>query len=245
MPSRNDEDARRSGGVDAAMDENAYRETVFLSWVADGTIRLDDVPEWARHQAMQFDFLLRRGLAPTARVLDMGCGPLRLGARLIPHLTEGWYYGQDINPRTLALGRQVLERLGVAADRCTLLCSDDFSLDGVDDHSIDVAFSNSLFSHLGAESVRRCLESVAGKLRPGGVYYSTFFAIPEDHDWRQPFPRDKWGRQFATRPDHDPFHYGVPMMEELARAAGYALAIDPDFGHPTQTMGVFRRLADA
>lgn len=245
MPSRNDEDARRSGGVDAAMDENAYRETVFLSWVADGTIRLDDVPEWARHQAMQFDFLLRRGLAPTARVLDMGCGPLRLGSRLIPHLTEGWYYGQDINPRTLALGRQVLERLGVAADRCTLLCSDDFSLDGVDDHSIDVAFSNSLFSHLGADSVRRCLESVAGKLRPDGVYYSTFFAIPEDHDWRQPFPRDKWGRQFATRPDHDPFHYGVPMMEELARAAGYALTIDPDFGHPTQTMGVFRRLAHA
>lgn len=67
-----------------AMDENAYRETVFLSWVADGSIRLDDVPEWARHQAMQFDFLLRRGLSPAARVLDMGCGPLRLGSRSSP-----------------------------------------------------------------------------------------------------------------------------------------------------------------
>ena len=223
------------------MDENNYRETVFLSWAADEGIRLEDVPEWTLHQAMQYEFLIRQGLPSNARVLDMGCGPLRLGSRLIPYLARGWYFGQDINPRTLDVGRKVLARLGVAADRCTLVCSDDFSLSGIADGSIDVAFSNSLFSHLTADSIARCLTAVAEKLRPDGVYYSTFFSLPIGHDWSQPCPREKWGRHFTTHPDHDPFHYGVPMMEELARAAGYSLEIDPGFGHPTQTMGAFRR----
>ena len=223
------------------MDDNAYRDTVFLSWAADERIRLEDEPEWTRHQAMQYEFLLRERLSPDARVLDMGCGPLRLGSRLIPYLARGWYVGQDINPRTLDVGRRVLARLGVPADRCTLVCSDDFSLPGIDDGSIDVAFSNSLFSHLSAGSVQRCLASVAAKLRPGGVYYSTFFAIPEGHERSQPFPRNKWGMSFATYSDRDPFHYAVSAMDELARATGYSLDIDPDFGHPTQAMGVFRR----
>jgi len=223
------------------MADNRYRDNVFLAWAADDRIRLEDEPKWARHQAMQYDFLLRHGLPTDARVLDMGCGPLRLGSRLIPYLTRGWYVGQDINPRTLDVGRQVLARLGVSAERCTLVCSDDFSLPGIDDGSIDVALSNSLFSHLSADSIRRCLASVANVLRPDGVYYSTFFTIPEEHDGRRPFPRDKWGKRFATHPDRDPFHYAVSTMESLASEMGYALAIAHDFGHPTQTMGVFRR----
>ena len=52
---------------------------------------------WAEHQQMQLSFLQRRGLTASSTVLDIGCGPMRLGSALIPLLNEGWYYGQDIN----------------------------------------------------------------------------------------------------------------------------------------------------
>ena len=62
---------------------------------------------------MQLSFLQRRGLTSSSNVLDIGCGPMRLGSALIPLLNDGWYYGQDINPETIAFGEEVLREAGI------------------------------------------------------------------------------------------------------------------------------------
>ena len=38
---------------------------------------------------------------------------MRLGSALIPLLKDGWYYGQDINPDTIAFGEEVLREAGI------------------------------------------------------------------------------------------------------------------------------------
>ena len=38
---------------------------------------------------------------------------MRLGSALIPLLKDGWYYGQDINSRTIAFGEEVLREAGI------------------------------------------------------------------------------------------------------------------------------------
>lgn len=225
------------------MEENFYRTNVFLDWLLDPAVDLQSRQVWVEHQQMQFSFLLQRGLRPDHRVLDVGCGPLRLGAALLPYLTEGWYYGQDINARTLALGEDVLGRLGVTSERFTLITSDDFTFPGVEDSSIDVAFSNSLFSHLTMNSILRCLLRVRAALRPDGVYYSTFFLVSDGAEWNNPIPHAQWGKQFLSYPSADPYHYTEAMVADLARQAGYTFQLDGAFQHPAQRMGVFRPIA--
>ena len=78
-------------------------------------------------------------------------------------------------------------------------------------------------------------------LAPTGVLYATFFALEPGRPWLKPHPRNKWGRQFETFPHQDPYHYPLPLLQDLSRQAGFRLDVVDDFGHPTQTMGRFRR----
>ena len=220
------------------MGENPYKSRVFLSDLLKRT-DYQEQRAWTEHQQMQVDFLKSRGFGPGSNVLDVGCGPLRLGVALIPELETGWYYGQDINADTLDLGRQVLADAGVTSSRYTLLCSSDFNLDGVD-RAIDIAFSNSLFSHLSLNSILICLMRVRERLSPAGVYYSTYFRIDDGHTWLKPHPRRKWGRTFDTYPNQDPYHYSEALLEAVARSAGFDMETASEFGHPTQTMACFR-----
>lgn len=218
------------------MDENTYKNEVFLT-------NLLDTPDytkhrmWAEHQEMQARFLQTKGFCSASNVLDVGCGPLRLGVRLIPELDTGWYFGQDINQNTLELGRRVLADAGVTSKKFSLLCSDSFNFSAVD-RPIDIAFSNSLFSHLNLNSILLCLANVRAQLKDSGVYYSTFFDV-EPEKWANPYPRNKWGTIVRTFPRRDPYHYPAELLAVMARGTGFEMTIAEDFGHPTQTMACF------
>ena len=87
--------------------ENPYRQDVFLEELR----KQKDFQKqriWAEHQQMQISFLQRHGFTSSSTVLDIGCGPMRLGSALIPCL-RGWYYGQDINSGTIAFGEVLRE----------------------------------------------------------------------------------------------------------------------------------------
>ena len=87
--------------------ENFYRQDVFLQDLRNNENRHDQ-RIWSEHQYMQLSFLQSRGLTSSSVVLDIGCGPMRLGSALIPLLNKGWYFGQDINPQTIQYGEEVL-----------------------------------------------------------------------------------------------------------------------------------------
>ena len=132
--------------------ENPYRQSVFLEDLRDHK-DLDHHRIWAEHQEMQLSFMHRRGLTSSSTVLDLGCGPMRLGSVLIPLLKDGWYYGQDINPSTIAFGEEVLREAGIPEQApYTLFASDQFVLELVD-RPVEIAFANSLFSHLTLNSI--------------------------------------------------------------------------------------------
>ena len=61
--------------------ENSYRHDVFLSDLRHINHRRQQ-RIWAEHQDMQLSFLQRRGLTSSSNVLDLGCGPMRLGSAL-------------------------------------------------------------------------------------------------------------------------------------------------------------------
>ena len=104
---------------------------------------------------------------------------MRLGSALIPLLKDGWYYGQDINSNTIAYGEEVLRQAGIPVHApYTLFASDQFDLSLVD-RPVQIAFSNSLFSHLTLNSIFTALLQLQTVLAPTGVLYATFFALEE------------------------------------------------------------------
>jgi SAM-dependent methyltransferase len=220
--------------------ENTYQHEVFLDHLRH---RSDREAEriWREHQQMQLSFLQRHGLRPSSTVLDLGCGPMRLGSVLIPLLSSGWYYGQDLNPETLTYGEEVLRQAGIAPDApYTLMASERFDLSAVD-RPVDIAFANSLFSHLTLNSIITCLLQLRQVLQPRGVFYATFFALDQSQSWLVPQRRDKWGHTFDTFAHQDPYHYPPSLLKALARDVGFRMDLVADFGHPTQTMARFRR----
>ena len=220
--------------------ENPYKQDVFLEDLRQKKDRSHQ-RIWAEHQQMQLSFLQRRGLTSSSTVLDIGCGPMRLGSALIPLLKNGWYYGQDINPATIAFGEEVLRDAGISKQApYTLFASDQFEFHFVD-RPVQIAFANSLFSHLTLNSIFTALLQLQTVLAPSGVLYATFFALKPGHSWLKPHPRNKWGHQFETFPHQDPYHYPLALIQDLARQAGFRLDLIDDFGHPTQTMVRFRQ----
>ena len=67
--------------------ENLYRQDVFLDDLRYANDRQQQ-RIWAEHQHMQLSFLQRWGLTSSSTLLDIGCGPMRLGSALIPLLKD-------------------------------------------------------------------------------------------------------------------------------------------------------------
>ena len=179
--------------------ENPYQQEVFLE---DLRQQKDFQQQriWAEHQQMQLSFLQRRGFTSSSTVLDIGCGPMRLGSALIPLLNDGWYYGQDINPSTIAFGEEVLRESGIPKQASyTLFASDQFEFTPVD-RPVQIAFANSVFSHLTLNSILTALLQLQTVLAPSGALYATFFALEPGRSWLEPHPRNKWGHEFETYP---------------------------------------------
>jgi SAM-dependent methyltransferase len=221
------------------MRENIYESKVFLNeLLSDPEYKKNRL--WREHQEMQFEYVKKAGLEPNHHFLDVACGPLRLGAVLVPYLSNGRYYGMDINENTIRLGVQKLFDDGIDHSNAVFFANDTFDFTPVKS-TIKMAFSNSLFSHLTLNSIVLCLVSLHKILPAGAAYHTTFFAISEGADWSEPADRDKWGRDFQTFPTKDPYHYKPSMLANLANQIGYDFAIEQQYGHPTQTMAIFTK----
>src|SRR4051812_34947169 len=68
---------------------------------------------WDAMGELQKNFLLAQGLQPDHDFLDVGCGALRAGIQLMPHLEPGRYCGMDASADILAAARVELERAGL------------------------------------------------------------------------------------------------------------------------------------
>ena len=69
---------------------------------------------WDEMGQLQFDFLVRQGLSPEHRLLDIACGCLRGGVHFVRYLQPGNYYGVDVNAPLLERGRYELASAGIA-----------------------------------------------------------------------------------------------------------------------------------
>lgn len=145
------------------------------NWKAAG----EAITLWARALA---------GAAPSARVLDIGCGPGRMAEGLLDWLdADGRYTGFD--PSATAI-RAAEARLG-SDERASFLHADIFNSEynpggqasdtdfifPVEDDSVDFAFATSVFTHMRIDGVRHYIDEAARCLAPGGSFLFTIFLL--------------------------------------------------------------------
>jgi SAM-dependent methyltransferase len=117
-----------------------------------------------------FDFLVESGLRPEHRLLDFGCGALRLGIWAIPYLDQGKYFGIDSHAESLeAAASYEIPFHDLEPKQPRLLWSKDFAFAhfGVMfDYVVDVSSSQKVHP----DELPRLLGSIAEVLAPGGRF---------------------------------------------------------------------------
>ena len=197
---------------------------------------------WEEMGELQLAFLQARGLRPNDVLLDVGCGCLRGGVKLVRYLDAGNYYGMDQSADLIKAGYDVeLRRAGLAdkVPRANLVVDGTFDVARFD-QIFDVAIAQSVFTHLPLNHVRQCLERLAPAMRPGGVFYATIFRCPDDWPLDQPIRRPA---NISTTAIKDPYHYRVADCAYAAEGQPWRFEWLGEWRHPRgQEMAAFHRL---
>ena len=197
---------------------------------------------WEEIGKLQLDFLIAKGLQPSSRLLDIGCGALRLGARAVNFLDAGQYYGVDSNAELIEAGlahelnsaaraRLPLKNLAVSSD-----FNFDFLLEG-----IDFGMAQSVFTHLPLNHLRRCLAKAAPHFVVDGKLFVTAFLRSADDDLFAPQTTSPGG--VITHDWCDPYHYRAADLVYAAADLPWRCTVIGEWGHPRgQQMIAYERL---
>jgi SAM-dependent methyltransferase len=129
--------------------------------------------------ASQFALLFLLGLREHHRLLDFGCGSLRLGRLAIPYLQPDRYFGVEPEARLVDEGfRHELGESARALKRPRFDHNLDYRAD-VFGERFDFIIAQSVFSHAGAGPTARALRSFADALAPGGLIVANWLLGPE------------------------------------------------------------------
>ncbi len=124
--------------------------------------------------ASQFRLLTSLGLREEHRVVDVGCGSLRLGKFLMQYLMPDRYIG--IEPNEWLWQTVIRDEVGsdvVSIKRPKFFNESDFSLHGIDEISIDFIVAQSVYSHAGFDKFSCSLIAAARVIKPNGQFLFT------------------------------------------------------------------------
>jgi len=116
----------------------------------------------------QFNYLVSRGLKPNHKVLDLGCGSMRVGVWLTDYLNEGSYFGIEPHRKSLeAAATYEIPLHGLVEKRPRLLWDDQYSCEHFAE-SFDFVLAFSVFHWLGSEQTSVALTRILKTLGTGG-----------------------------------------------------------------------------
>ena len=186
---------------------------------------------WEELGDLQINFLKAQGLSPEHRLLDVGCGSMRLGVKAVPLLDPGNYFGTDLNLDLLKAGyAKEIEPLGLA-DRLpkrNLAQDSGFHFASLPDR-IDYIIATSVFTHLPLNHMKLFLRNLEKKLKaPAKLFFTVFLC--EDQGWCSPEIEQKMG--IRTRPIRDPYHYSEADILYAASGTNWQFQGIEDWNHP-------------
>ena len=115
---------------------------------------------WPQLQQYQFNVLTRLGLEPHHSIVDIGCGPITVGLKLISYLDRGNYVGLDSLSEPLVEAYRAVVEHSLAEKNPTLVCSSTFGKDELGDRQFDYVWVSQLSYHLDEVQTARLFEQL-------------------------------------------------------------------------------------
>ena len=175
--------------------------------------------------------------------LDIGAGTIIPGEHFEKIGKPNKYYAQDIRLEPLVEGIGFLKSKGVDTSIFHKLVSDDFDFSLIEYGEVDVAWSNSLFSHLSINSISHCLKNLHPKMKRGSSYYTSMLVLPDNlerasYNWSH--LKLKWSN-VTSHSSRDPFHYTRSTLNQypFIDQTGFELKTIHNYGHPIQELVEF------
>jgi SAM-dependent methyltransferase len=137
------------------------------------------------------------GMTPASRVLDFGCGCLRVGRLLISYLNPGNYYGIEANEALLEEGKALWPHLADRNPTYHIQDKTDVTF-GPWNTTFDFIVMRSVWSHWRQPQIRECMAHFA--TRQDGILLTSF-----------PFGNSK------TLPKLKTIRHGFPKLCKIAK----------------------------
>ena len=215
-----------------------YDDEAVNSAVQDGRHRELIGGMWDEIGNLQLEFLKSRGLRPENRLLDVGCGSLRLGVRAVDYLLPANYWATDISPALLDAGydKEIIPAgLSSKLPRSHLIVDSEFQFPGIPT-SFDFAIAQSLFTHLPFNHLRLCLTNLGRKLTSSCTFFFTVFIPPDGLPVTDSHRQSPGG--VVTHTHRDPFHYTLADIQHAAAGSGWLIELVGEWNHPRNQMMV-------
>lgn len=178
---------------------------------------------WDETGRLQMQILRAEGLLPRHRLLDIGCGSLRLGCKAVPWLDPGHYWGTDLSGALMRRGRETELSDKDRLPPGQLIEDGDFAFPGVP-ADIDYAIAFAVFTHLPGDHLARGLARIRAAFPGLDRLLFTVFLAPDlgaGRPFRQP-------DGVVTHPDRAPWHLPPAQIDHSAATAGFTLTRLPD-----------------
>ena len=177
--------------------------------------------------AMVFNLLTSLGLRQNHKVLDVGCGSLRIGRLLIPYLNKNNYYGVEPNSWLVKDGiRHEIGKDLIKIKQPHFSFKSDLE-DFKKPLGLDFAFAQSIFSHCGHDLLENWLRDISQHLNSSGVLAATFIIGETDYHgngWIYP----------------ECVEYTPQTVEKIAAKHGLHFDLI-DWEHPRQAWALFSK----
>ena len=131
---------------------------------------------------LQFMSLLKEGLVPESRVLDIGCGVLRLGYWLIRFLDAGCYFGIEPAKGRVDLGRKYLFSQELLRQKSPHFDFNETFDTGVFDQKFEYFIAGSIWTHCDKHSIRIMLDGFIQNSTEDAVFLTSFIPATSDQD---------------------------------------------------------------
>ena len=178
--------------------------------------------------AMTFNLLTSYGLREKHKVLDIGCGSLRVGRLLIQYLNGGNYVG--IEPNGWLVDDAIAYEIGqdILYLKQPVMVTYNATNDDAFANYFDYAFAQSIFTHCDLKVVDIWFEGVKRTMKPDGHFFFTYWNGGSGANTISGFDIKKVAK------------YPLERFEELAEKLDFKIE-EIDLKHPAKQQWVLMR----